>query len=117
MAALDRLHRGDGGTDRVLLEPVAAGIADPLARHAAKAEAGARLAAGHLEPAVLEGQLLLVSRLEEQLAIVHGQQPVGGQRAQPVRIQAIGQRDRRVSRKIAHVVPDSRLPDGASDRG
>ena len=115
MAALDRLHGGDGGPDRLLLEPVAAGVADPLARDAAKAEAARAVPAGHLEPAILEGQLLLVPRLEEQLAIVHGQQAVGGQRAKPIRIEAGRARtraNRRLDRVMVEPGPDCLIGDG-----
>ena len=90
MAARHRLDGRDGGS-RIggLLQPVAAGVADPLAGDAAKAEARApALAAGHLEPAILEGELLLVAQLQEQLAVVHGEQAVGGQRAEPRRVEA-----------------------------
>ena len=57
-------------------------------------------------------------RLEEQLAIVHGQQPVGGQRAQPVRIEAIGQRRRaseREDRACSFQIPDRLMAPATED--
>ena len=76
MAARYRLHGADGRPDRLLLEPVAAGVADPLARHAAKAEARRASRPATFSRPSSKVSCSLVPRFQEQLAIVHGQQAV-----------------------------------------